>query len=91
MVNVQSASEFASHQLNCDTFSNEALKEMIKANFVFLQTYNDGVTGKKLMSYYHLEQFPCILIIDPVTGGLMNSFYGFVQPDRSLQQSVCTH
>ena len=84
MVNVQSASEFASHQLNCDTFSNDALKEMIKANFVFLQTYNDGVTGKKLMSYYHLEKFPCILIVDPITGELMQTFQGFVEPNRSV-------
>jgi len=88
MVNVQSAAEFASHQLNCDTFSNDALKEMIKANFVFLQTYNDGATGKKLMNYYHLEQFPCILIIDPITGELMQNFKGFVEPDRLIEDLV---
>ena len=82
MVNIQSSEEFASHQLNRDTFSNDALKEMIKANFVFLQTYIDGVTGQKLMTYYKIETFPCILIVDPVTGGLLQTFSGFVGADR---------
>ena len=84
MLNIQSANEFASHQLNRDTFSNNALKEMIKANFIFLQTYNDGITGRKLTSFYKLKSFPCVLVIDPITGELMRCFTGFVEANRSL-------
>eukprot|EP00210_Caulerpa_lentillifera_P001371 g1319.t1 len=88
MVNVQSAEEFASHQLNCDTFSNEALKEMIKANFVFFQTYTTGVTGERLTVMYGIQQCPCILIIDPITGGLMRSNYGFIEAERLIEHLI---
>jgi hypothetical protein len=37
LINVQSNSEFASHQLNRDTWSNATLKEFIRGSFVFLQ------------------------------------------------------
>ncbi len=41
MINVQSNSEFASHQLNRDTWSNDTLKELIRGSFVFLQVGPD--------------------------------------------------
>jgi hypothetical protein len=37
LLNVQSATEFASHRLNRDTWSHEALKEVLKGTFVFYQ------------------------------------------------------
>lgn len=37
LVNVQSNTEFASHRLNRDTWSHEALKEILKGTFVFFQ------------------------------------------------------
>lgn len=37
LLNVQSSTEFASHQLNRDTWSHEALKEVLKGTFVFFQ------------------------------------------------------
>lgn len=74
LVNVQSASEFASHRLNRDTWSHEALKEMIKGMFVFFQTHNDQPEGLKLVSAYKLDitNLPAILIVDPITGEPMH-------------------
>ena len=40
LVNVQSASEFQSHQLNRDTWKHEAVKNVVKENFVFWQTFD---------------------------------------------------
>ena len=37
LVNVQSNSEFASHQLNRDTWRDETLVSIIQGSFVFLQ------------------------------------------------------
>ncbi len=37
LINVQSATEFASHRLNRDTWSHEALKDVLKHMFVFYQ------------------------------------------------------
>lgn len=37
LVNVQSNSEFASHQLNRDTWRDETLVSIVEGSFVFLQ------------------------------------------------------
>ena len=37
LINVQSNSEFASHQLNRDTWSHQHLQEIIQGMFVFWQ------------------------------------------------------
>ncbi len=37
LVNVQSTNQFASHQLNRDTWRNEMVKSLVEANFVFFQ------------------------------------------------------
>jgi hypothetical protein len=37
LVNVQSNSEFASHQLNRDTWSDDTVKTIIRGSFIFWQ------------------------------------------------------
>lgn len=83
MVNIQSTKEFESHMLNRDTFASDAVKEMISANFVFMQVYDVGETGQKLMTFYKVQKLPAILVIDPVTGALMQDMDGFIAPVRS--------
>lgn len=82
MVNIQSAKEFGSHMLNRDTFAHDAVKEMISANFIFMQVYDVAETGQKLMTFYKVQSLPAILVIDPVTGALMHGLDGFISPVR---------
>ncbi|XP_043715864.1 plant UBX domain-containing protein 7-like isoform X2 [Telopea speciosissima] len=85
LVNLQSAKEFSSHMLNRDTWSNEAVAQTIKTNFIFWQVYDDTTEGKKVCTYYNLDFIPVILVIDPITGQKMRSWNGMVHPDRFLE------
>lgn len=85
LVNLQSTEEFSSHMLNRDTWSNEAVAQTIRTNFIFWQVYNDTSQGRKVCTYYNLVSIPAILIIDPITGQKMRSWTGMVQPERILE------
>ena len=68
MLNVQCQNDFSSNCLNRDIWSNETVKEIIKANFVFVQLYFDSVEGNKLVSIYNISTYPFVGILDPRTG-----------------------
>ncbi|MQM09046.1 hypothetical protein Taro_041908, partial [Colocasia esculenta] len=85
LVNLQSTGEFNSHMLNRDTWSNEAVAQTIRTNFIFWQVYHGTSEGRKVCNYYNLFNIPAILIIDPITGQKMNAWNGMVQPDRLLE------
>ncbi|KAJ4961060.1 hypothetical protein NE237_020970 [Protea cynaroides] len=85
LVNLQSAKEFSSHMLNRDTWSNEAVAQTIRTNFIFWQVYDDTTEGKKVCTYYNLDSIPVILVIDPITGQKMRSWNGMIHPDRLLE------
>ncbi|PKU67127.1 plant UBX domain-containing protein 7 [Dendrobium catenatum] len=85
LVNLQSTEEFSSHMLNRDTWSNEAVTQTIRTNFIFWQVYNDTSEGRKVCTYYNLSSIPAILVIDPITGQKMRAWTGMVQPERILE------
>ncbi|XP_042509351.1 plant UBX domain-containing protein 7-like [Macadamia integrifolia] len=85
VVNLQSTKEFSSHMLNRDTWSNEAVAQTIRTNFIFWQVYDDTTEGRKVCTYYNLDSIPVILVIDPITGQKMWSWNGMVHPDRLLE------
>jgi len=68
MLNVQCQTDFSSKCLNRDIWSDETVKEIIKANFVFVQVYYDSVEGSKLVNIYNIHSYPFIAILDPRTG-----------------------
>jgi hypothetical protein len=63
MINVQSNSEFASHQLNRDTWSNDTLKEFIRGSFVFLQV--GGSSGAAAADAVSLLLLPLAWFLTP--------------------------
>ncbi|KAL9241723.1 hypothetical protein vseg_015799 [Gypsophila vaccaria] len=85
VANLQSTTEFSSHMLNRDTWANEAVAQTIKTNFIFWQVYDDTSEGKKVCNYYKIESAPVVLVIDPITGQKMRSWFGMVHPDRLLE------
>ncbi|CAA7391171.1 unnamed protein product [Spirodela intermedia] len=85
LVNLQSADEFSSHMLNRDTWSNEAVAQTIRSNFIFWQVYHDSSEGKKVCTYYNLVKMPAILVVDPITGQKIRGWQGMIQPDRLLE------
>ncbi|XP_057497071.1 plant UBX domain-containing protein 7-like isoform X2 [Actinidia eriantha] len=85
LVNVQSTTEFSSHMLNRDTWSNEAVAQTITSNFIFWQVNDDTEEGRKVCTYYRLDSIPVVLVIDPITGQKMRSWCGMIQPESLLE------
>ncbi|KAF5186358.1 Plant ubx domain-containing protein [Thalictrum thalictroides] len=85
LVNLQSNKEFSSHMLNRDTWANEAVAQTIRTNFIFWQVYDDTTEGMKVCTYYKLESFPVVLVIDPITGQKMHLWKGMIEAESLLE------
>lgn len=60
------------------------MKEIIRANFIFVQVYFDTAEGKKLIHYYHISTYPFIAILDPRTGEKLEQFNNPTKLDQCL-------
>jgi len=86
LVNIQSPTEFASQQLNADTWSDEMLRIIVSASFLFWQQYMDDDLGSKYVRHYNVTALPHIALIDPVTGQLVKSWTGFKDAERLMDK-----
>mmetsp|Transcript_3915 Transcript_3915/g.11335 ORF Transcript_3915/g.11335 Transcript_3915/m.11335 type:complete len:429 (+) Transcript_3915:75-1361(+) len=86
LVNIQSPVEFASQQLNADTWRDEGVRAVIGAHFLFWQQYHDDPLGSTYVRFYLKpdDQLPHVGVIDPRTGQLCKSFKGFVTAERIM-------
>ncbi|XP_050373702.1 plant UBX domain-containing protein 7-like [Argentina anserina] len=87
-VNLQSTKEISSHMINQDTWAHEAVSKIISTNFIFWQAYDDSNEVRKICTYYNLVYTPVVLIIDPINGENIRSWYGMVQPECLLEASL---
>ncbi|DBB18836.1 TPA: hypothetical protein ACH3X3_000428 [Trebouxia sp. C0006] len=91
MVNVQSNSEFASHQLNRDTWSDPTVSSILMGSFVFWQVTDSSDMGSRFMTSYRIDsvtELPITLILDPITGAKQRQFLGFIEPQRLAEDLV---
>ena len=84
LVNIQSPTEFASQQLNADTWTDEGLRAVLGSSFLLWQRYFEGEEGATYCRHYLQEgaTFPHIGLLDPVTGQLVESWQGFITAER---------
>jgi thioredoxin-related protein len=89
LVNIQSHEEFASHQLNRDTWTDETVQEILRENFVFWQRGHTSLDAKNYSTLYHINEndLPHIGIIDPRTGSKTSTIKGYMEP-RILTQTL---
>ena len=71
IVNVHNVSEFSCQVLNRDVWSNTSVREIIRDHFIFLQLYMDSGEGQRYMTFYKVNQWPYVAILDPRTGEMM--------------------
>ncbi|KAL0043559.1 hypothetical protein WJX79_008367 [Trebouxia sp. C0005] len=91
MVNVQSNSEFASHQLNRDTWSDPTVSSILMGSFIFWQVTDSSDMGGRFMTSYRIDsvtELPITLILDPITGAKQRQFLGFIEPQRLAEDLV---
>ncbi|CAN8275246.1 unnamed protein product [Cochlearia groenlandica] len=89
LVNLQSKTEFASHALNRDLWSNDIVSQAIESSFVLWQVYDDTNDGEKISTFYKIESLPpVVLLIDPITGKKMRSWTGAVEPQSFVEDMM---
>lgn len=62
LVNLQSTSQFASHQLNRDTWGEATLRAVVQASFVLLQAQDVSEDGQKLANFYQVGAPSALLL-----------------------------
>lgn len=82
ILNIQSTSQFASHQLNRDTWRDPGIHALIQSSFVLYQVFDITDLGQKLVTFYKVFEIPTILVIDPVTGAPMRQWTGFISAEK---------
>ncbi|OAA53926.1 uas [Niveomyces insectorum RCEF 264] len=75
LANIQDMSDFACQALNRDVWKDEAVKQLVKENFVFLQYNKDDPAAESYIQYYlpggqheNPDNYPHVAVIDPRTG-----------------------
>jgi hypothetical protein len=80
IVNIQNTAEFASHQLNRDTWRDGGVEALVSSSFVLFQVYDVSEEGQMLVEFYQCNHIPAIMVVDPITGAQMRSWSGFLGP-----------
>lgn len=60
----------------CSILTLQALQEMVKGSFVFYQVQDSVDDGLALQTNYRVQELPCIMIIDPITGATNPQAWG---------------
>lgn len=91
LVNLQDV-DFQSMLYNRDLWSDENVKNAVKERFVLFLKQKESVDSyhdqcSKVCSFYRLEdnQLPAVLILDPITGQLLNKWSGPMTPDEFIE------
>ena len=93
LINIQSPQEFASQQLNADTWRDETLRAVISASFLFWQQYYDSPEGSTYCRFYLKDAvgpspvgLPHIAVVDPVTASAVKTWTGFKDAERLMDK-----
>lgn len=81
LVNIQDNSEFQCQVLNRDFWLNSGVKSAVRRNFKFLQYQVDSTWGEMFCNFYHVDSYPYICILDPMTGEKVRQWPSGKVPD----------
>lgn len=87
LVNLQDMSDFNCQALNRDIWKDEAVRSLVKENFIFLQYEKNDYAAEQYITFYfpnegHLNpnNYPHVSIIDPRTGEQVKVWSGIPFP-----------
>ncbi|KAK4249475.1 hypothetical protein C7999DRAFT_39455 [Corynascus novoguineensis] len=87
LVNLQDMSDFNCQALNRDIWKDEAIRSLVKENFIFLQYDKDDYAAEQYITFYlpneahrNPNNYPHVSIIDPRTGEQVKVFSGIPFP-----------
>ena len=79
-MNIQKTDEFASHELNRDTWKHGSVKLIVTSHFLFWQQQWNSPPGVQYLSLYQSVELPLVDIVDPITGALLERISGSSSP-----------
>ncbi|CAK7227608.1 UBX domain protein Ubx2 [Sporothrix bragantina] len=75
LANIQDLSDFQCQALNRDIWKDEAIRQLVRENFLFLQYSKDDINAQSYINYYmpggqdeNPDNYPHIGVVDPRTG-----------------------
>ncbi|KAK4129074.1 hypothetical protein N657DRAFT_563879 [Parathielavia appendiculata] len=87
LVNLQDMSDFNCQALNRDIWKDEAVKSLVRENFIFLQFDKNDYAAERYITFYFPNEshqnpnnYPHVSIIDPRTGEQVKVFSGIPFP-----------
>jgi hypothetical protein len=87
LVNLQDMTDFNCQALNRDIWKEEAIKSLVRENFVFLQYSKDDPRAQEFIQFYFPNQshenpnnYPHVSIVDPRTGEQVKTWSGIPFP-----------
>ena len=87
-MNLQDANEFASNQLNRDTWKDAAVRSLVEATCLLWQSPRRSADAQQVAALYNVGAYPFVGVVDPRTGQLVVSWTGFVAPERLTDRRV---
>ena len=89
LINIQDVTDFRCQCLNRDFWSSQQIKELVEANFIFVQYHNDSPSGEMYRNLYPFdEEYPHIAILDPITGERMIMWNTNPEIQKFIEQVV---
>ena len=86
LISLHDPTEFACQVLNRDLWSSSAVVEFIQENLLFSQLLISNEEGMKFSSYYGVEGFPHISLLDPKTGERLAQWQTVMSPLEFIQE-----
>lgn len=86
MINIQNPTEFSCQVLNRDLWSDSFVKDIIKESFIFLQYGNESPDGRRYATFYSVNRFPHIAIIDSRTGERVKVWENQLTPTNFMME-----
>ncbi len=90
LVNLQDMSDFNCQAINRDIWKDNAVKSLVKENFIFLQYDKSDFTAEQYITFYFPNEshhnpnnYPHVSIIDPRTGEQVKVWSGIPFPSAS--------
>jgi hypothetical protein len=82
ILTITTNSNFDSHRLNRDVWSEDFMISIVKGSFLFVQEDESLPEGQRLCTMYRVNKLPATLVLDPLTGSMLLNKGGFVDVER---------
>lgn len=91
MIDIQNSTEFSCQAMNRDIWRNDSINGIVQESFLFMQWNCETSNGRRYITYYPVEKYPHISILDPRTGERVKIFVSnrdshLIEPQEFLQE-----